>query len=407
MSLERITELFRSVRAQSEHLCRHLSAEDMSAQSMEDASPAKWHLAHTTWFFETFIVLKRSSTAPFNSHFQHLFNSYYNSVGQPFSRPARGLLTRPSVEEVFAYRRHIDETLLADLDESELALVEIGLHHEMQHQELLQTDLLHLLAQNPMLPAAMPACQKESPKAFGEVKWHSYGETIVTVGATEDGFSYDCERGQHKFLLTSFRVASQLVSNADWLEFIRDGAYQNPMLWLSEGWAECQRQNWQAPAYWQCDDERWFQFGLDGLQELKPDAPVCHVSYYEAQAFATWAGKRLPREHEHEYLSQSLALSGNFLESQCWRPMPAQSDGVAQLYGDVWEWTQSAFLPYPGFKAENGALGEYNGKFMSGQQVLKGGSCATPILQMRPSYRNFFYPHQRWQFMGLRLAEDC
>jgi ergothioneine biosynthesis protein EgtB len=407
MSLERAIERYRSVRAQSERLCQYLSAEDMAAQSMEDASPVKWHLAHTTWFFETFIVLKRGSRQPFNAHFQHLFNSYYNSVGEPYSRPSRGLLTRPSVDEVFSYRRSIDEALLQGIDESELELLELGLHHEMQHQELLQTDLLHLLWQNPMLPSAMPAGSSESKTACEPAQWHAFPETVMELGADDEGFSYDCERPRHKILITPFKVSSQLVSNADWLEFMKDGGYQNPMLWLSEGWAECQRQQWQSPLYWRRDQDQWCQFGLDGLKLLNPHAPVCHVSYFEAQAFASWAGKRLLREPEHEYLTRELSLSGNFLESQCWRPMPAQSSGVTQLYGDVWEWTQSAFLPYPGFKAENGALGEYNGKFMSGQQVLKGGSCATPMLQMRPSYRNFFYPHQRWQYMGLRLADDC
>lgn len=400
-------------REQSSALCEGLTAEDMTAQSMEDASPIKWHLAHTTWFFETFILLKTNSYKAINPQFQYLFNSYYESVGDPYARPKRGLITRPGVDEVLEYRRAVDTAILQVIESDYKAfaeVIEIGLHHEMQHQELMLTDLLHLFAQNPLFPAAMQVeNESQLSEAPTEMRWLTFDAAMVEVGHDNLGFSYDCERPRHKTYLSPYALASRPVTNIEWLEFMEDGGYENSLLWLSEGWACIKEKQWQAPAYWLKQEGQWQQFGLDGLKPISPAAPVSHISYFEAQAYAMWAGKRLPREHELEVNSEGLEIGGNFVEQKLLRPQPlgtSSSMSVQQLYGDVWEWTQSAYLPYPKFKAENGALGEYNGKFMSGQFVLRGGSCATPQKQMRSSYRNFFYPHQRWQFTGLRLAQD-
>ena len=402
---------YQRVRSQSLSLCKNLSVEDMTAQSMPDASPIKWHLAHTSWFFETFILAPYAGLKAFDPVFQQLFNSYYVSLGQPYARPQRGLITRPSVQQVIDYRAYVDEhmnTLLGD-QEAPQELVTVGLHHEMQHQELMLTDILHLFSHNPQHPAAI-ANENTAEAPAGEYSmstWLRYDAQQASVGAgRDDTFSYDCEQPRHQTFLNEFSLASRLVSNAEWLEFIQDGGYQEPLLWLSDAWAHAKQQQWETPAYWVKKNDAWFQFGLDGLKKINPFAPVCHISYYEAQAYATWAGKRLPREHELESVTQAQTIHGNFVESKNWRPQPATGEGVRQLYGDVWEWTESPFTPYPGFRAEQGALGEYNGKFMCNQFVLKGGSCATAKQQMRASYRNFFYPHQRWQFSGLRLAAD-
>lgn len=407
-----ITEQFQQVRKQTLALTRNLSAEDMTAQSMPDASPVKWHLAHTTWFFETFILREYlPNYRLFDDAFPHLFNSYYVSAGSRYLRASRGLLTRPSLEQVLAYRHYVDEHMLGLLeheDANHAGLTTIGLHHEMQHQELLLTDVLHLLAHNPIFPAVFES-RKESYSPV-ELAFKNIEGSMIKVGAREEGFSYDCERPCHLTYLSPHQLANRLVTNQEWLEFMTEGGYDEPLLWLSDGWACKEKNNWQSPLYWEHRDDQWFQYGLDGLQVLDMKAPVSHVSYYEADAFARWAGKRLPREAELEYSAQLLDIQGNFVESEIFRPQAAKEEfgelDVFQLYGDVWEWTQSAYLPYPKFKAEQGALGEYNGKFMANQFVLKGGSCATPRLQMRPSYRNFFYPHHRWQFSGLRLADD-
>jgi ergothioneine biosynthesis protein EgtB len=431
---ESIMEHYSAVRQQSIALCRGLHAEDMTPQSMPDASPIKWHLAHTTWFFETFLLMPQlSGYRNFDESYQYLFNSYYESVGKQYSRPERGLITRPTVDQVFAYREYVDTAMLALLDQnhSELnELVTVGLHHEMQHQELMLTDLLHLFSLNPSFPIAMSSVNETGiATRVSELSWSDYDGGLFDAGASNDrntdgasegisygssndfgyDFSYDCERPQHQSFLTPFRIANRTVTNGEWLQFMDDNAYSNSLLWLSDGWAARNRTDWRAPAYWHKRNEQWHQFGLDGLKALDLNAPVSHISYYEAQAFATWSGKRLPREHELEFCAQATKIHGNFVEQKNWRPQAINSDaptGLQQLYGDVWEWTQSAYLPYPKFKAENGALGEYNGKFMANQFVLKGGSCATAKAQMRASYRNFFYPHQRWQFSGLRLAED-
>ena len=405
-----ISEQFRRVRSQTEYLTRNLSAEDMLAQSMADASPAKWHLAHTTWFFETFILSEYlPNYKAFNKSFAHLFNSYYVSAGSRYLRSNRGLLTRPTLNEVLTYRHHVDEHMLTLLDaenESVNEIVVVGLHHEMQHQELLLTDILHLFSHNPDFPAIFDV--KAPVSQTLALNYIGADGSMSRVGAGSNQFSYDCERPSHQTYINPHKLANRLVTNEEWVQFIQDKAYEQPLLWLSDGWA-CREQNdWFAPLYWKQIDGEWFQYGLDGLHALDPNAPVCHVSFYEADAFARWAGKRLPREFELELSAQANEIEGNFVESECYRPTTcgAQDKKINQLYGDVWEWTQSAYLPYPNFKAEQGALGEYNGKFMANQFVLKGGSCATPTLQMRPSYRNFFYPHHRWQFSGLRLAED-
>ncbi|SMF47590.1 ergothioneine biosynthesis protein EgtB [Alteromonadaceae bacterium Bs31] len=405
-------EAYSRVRNQTRLLVEGLSPEDMAAQSMADASPAKWHLAHTTWFFETFILIPHfPSYKPFSEQFQILFNSYYESVGERHPRPQRGLLTRPGLDTVLEYRNYVDRFMdkITDDERKEIAdLVCVGLHHEMQHQELLLTDILHLFSNNPLFPAAMEKNETRPAANSAALQMHSFDGGLIEIGALQQGFSYDNERPRHSTFLNPFRLANRLVSNEEWLEFIADGGYTNSLLWLSDGWATCLRERWYAPLYWREQERGWMHFGLDGLKPLDLHAPVCHISYYEADAFARWSGKRLPREQEWEMCAAEQQIQGNFLEAANWRPLAASSmSNTQQLYGDVWEWTQSPYSAYPGFKAEMGALGEYNGKFMANQFVLRGGSCATPIKQMRNSYRNFFYPHQRWQFSGLRLAEDC
>ncbi len=415
-----LRDQYLAVRQQTQNLIKALSPEDMVPQSMPDASPIKWHLGHTTWFFETFLLRNHvPQYTLFDDSFPHLFNSYYESAGTRYARPQRGLLTRPALEEVMRYRARVDDEMLhllarenSDID----SLVTVGLHHEMQHQELMLTDLLHLMSHNPTFPTAFGDAVKISPTRSGgrtpegpiKLDMIVREDNLIRVGALSDEFSYDCERPSHKTYLGPHALANRLVTNGEWLQFMADNGYKEPLLWLSDGWVLCKSEGWEAPLYWVEKEGEWFQFGLDGLQKIDINAPVCHISYFEAEAFARWAGKRLPREHELEHAASAEAITGNFVEQEQWRPKEAQGSAgeIHQLYGDVWEWTQSAYLPYPKFSPENGALGEYNGKFMVNQFVLKGGSCATPTLQMRSSYRNFFYPHQRWQFSGVRLAED-
>jgi ergothioneine biosynthesis protein EgtB len=404
--------LLARTRSRTVEMTRHLAPEDMVVQSMEDASPAKWHLAHTTWFFEEFIVKPHvpDYRSP-DDRFAYLFNSYYVQMGPRYTRAQRGLLTRPTVAEVRAYRDGVDAALerLIEQGDAPFDLIELGCHHEMQHQELLLTDLLHALSYNPL----HPAYRAPGPLPTVEpapLEWIAIDGGIVEIGHDGDGFAYDNEGPRHQALVHPFRLASRAVTCGEWQDFIADGGYDNATLWLSDGWSMAERECWQAPLYWWPDDDRWMAFGLRGAQPVDPDAPVAHVSYYEADAFARWAGKRLPTEFEWEHAASGAnggTLGGNFLESGRLRPARAKGDGLAQMWGDVWEWTQSAYLPYPGFKPPAGAIGEYNGKFMVNQFVLRGGSCVTPAEQLRRSYRNFFYPHQRWQMMGLRLAEDA
>jgi ergothioneine biosynthesis protein EgtB len=410
----RMRQRFAQVRSLSVDLAANLSDGDATAQSMPDASPAKWHLAHTTWFFESFVLSEFvPDYRPFNARFPVLFNSYYEAKGTRITRVARGTITRPSLEEIREYRVYVDAAVSGALDRlppSERNLVELGCHHEQQHQELLLTDLLHLFAQNPLEPALWPPVDRPADTAPMSLRWVEGARGAVQMGHDASGFSFDCERPRHTAWLAPHALADRLVTNAEWLEFMEDGGYRRPELWLSDGWAWVRDNAIEAPLYWRRRDScQWDQFGLDGLRPVEMSAPVCHVSYYEAEAFARWAGARLPTEAEWESAANELdPTEGVLLDApSAVRPRPAEGrERIRQLFGDAWEWTGSAFLPYPGFRAAPGAIGEYNGKFMSSQFVLKGGSCATPRGHMRASYRNFFYPHQRWQFTGVRLAKD-
>jgi len=404
-----VAERFGQVRAQTLALCAGLSAEDMQIQSMPDASPGKWHLAHTTWFFEQFVLGREPGRAPYQPAWAYLFNSYYQSVGPMHARPQRGLLSRPSLDEVLAYRRHVDDAVLALLarnDDPECAaLVLLGTHHEQQHQELLLTDIKHALWCNPLKPACRTAPVAAGTGTSAPMRFVAGREGIVEIGHRGDGFAFDNETPRHRVLLHPHALADRLVTNADYLAFVREGGYREPGLWLSDGWATVQREGWQRPLYW--DEDLSGEFTLAGMQALAPDAPVCHLSYYEADAFARWAGARLPTEAEWESAAQDAPIDGNLQPCASAHPRAAPAGtGVRQLYGDVWEWTASPYVSYPGFRPLPGALGEYNGKFMCGQWVLRGGSCATPRDHLRASYRNFFPPHARWQFSGLRLGQD-
>ncbi|HZX71803.1 MAG TPA: ergothioneine biosynthesis protein EgtB [Rhodanobacter sp.] len=400
---------FRQVRQRTLDLCTGLSAEDLQLQSMPDASPGKWHLAHTTWFFEQFVLGRDATYSAADPAWNHLFNSYYQSVGPMHARPHRGLLSRPSLDEVRDYRQRIDEAVgivLGRGEDAELAaLVELGLQHEQQHQELLLTDIKHAFWCNPLKPAyrapiALPGDSKAVSLRFVEGR-----EGIVEVGHRGEGFAFDNETPRHRELLHPHALANRLVSNAEYLAFVREGGYREPGLWLSDGWATVQREGWQHPMYWQ--DDLASEFTLAGVRALDPHEPVCHLSYFEAEAFARWAGGRLPTEAEWESAAQAVPISGNLQDEGRYQPRAASDgDGLLQLYGDVWEWTASPYVSYPGFRPLPGSLGEYNGKFMCGQWVLRGGSCATPRAHLRATYRNFFPPHARWQFAGLRLGQD-
>ncbi len=402
---------FRAVRASTMALSAPLSAEDACVQSMPDASPAKWHLAHTTWFFET-VVLEACAPgyrSPFPG-FRVLFNSYYNRIGPQFTRAARGLLTRPSLADVQAYRAWVDERLerviAAGPEPATAAFIELGLHHEQQHQELLLMDVKHLFSCNPLYPAyrtraADPGARRSAVAA----SWMAFDGGLVDCGAGPGGFAFDNERPRHRHYLAPFALASRLVTNGEFLAFMDDDGYGEPGLWLADGWARRTDGQWKAPQYWVRRADEWLEFTLGGLRTLDPAAPVCHVSYYEADAYARWAQARLPTEFEWEHAAGQTPVRGNFVEDGWLHPRPAApANGLVQLFGDVWEWTASAYAPYPGFSPLAGAVGEYNGKFMSNQLVLRGGCCATPGAHVRASYRNFFYPHHRWQFGGIRLA---
>jgi ergothioneine biosynthesis protein EgtB len=402
-----------ATRALSSELARPLSDEDQVVQAMDDASPTKWHLAHTTWFFEAFL-LKRflDGYRVFDERFEYCFNSYYESVGPRHPRPKRGLLTRPSAEEVRAYRASTDEALdrllAGSLAPEAVALIELGIHHEQQHQELLLTDILSLFASEPLKPAYRETGPGSAVGEGAPLDWISFGGGIFPVGHDGVGFAYDNEGPRHDALLRPFKLASRPVTNDEWSAFIADGGYATPTLWLADGWNTVRGQDWRGPLYWEDAKGGAAQMSLNGFRPIDPAAPVTHISYYEADAFARWAGCRLPTEFEWEVAAGSVPLEGATLASGRLRPMPASiGAGLKQMIGDVWEWTGSAYLPYPGFKAAAGAVGEYNGKFMCNQFVLRGGSCVTPEGHIRRTYRNFFYPHQRWQFTGLRLAQDA
>jgi ergothioneine biosynthesis protein EgtB len=416
---EVIAERYRAVRRATEQLCAPLSPEDCGAQSMPDASPAKWHLAHTAWFFETFVLEQAlEGFVPFHPDFRVLFNSYYESVGDQHPRPERGLLTRPSLDLVFEYRAHVDQSVLALLNADSpefLGAIELGLEHECQHQELILTDVKHLLSCNPLHPAYRPEATRRA-SADKPLDWIGFEARLGWVGYAGEGFSFDNERPRHRVFIDAFELATRCCTNAEYAGFIEDGGYRRPELWLSDGWATASSCRWEAPLYWQRDSKDWMAMTLAGFRELRGSEPVCHLSYYEADAFARWMGARLPTEAEWEMAAAGLPVEGNFVETGLLHPAPIPSartsdergttSGLNQMFGDVWEWTQSDYTAYPGFRPLGADFGEYNGKFMCNQRVLRGGSCATPRSHLRPTYRNFFPPDARWQFSGIRLARD-
>jgi ergothioneine biosynthesis protein EgtB len=411
-----LAERFGQVRSLTQALAQPLSAEDCAIQSMPDASPVKWHLAHTTWFFETFVLSRHEpARAPFHPAFRVLFNSYYNAVGDRHPRPQRGLLSRPSLPEVLAYRHHVDEAIAGLLDRDALSpalrdLVLLGTHHEQQHQELLLTDVKHLLSCNPLRPAYQK-CWPLTAVSARQVGWVGFEAGAREIGHAGGGFAFDNESPRHKVWLRDFEIASHPVTNGDFARFIEDGGYRRPELWLSAGWDLVAARGWEAPMYWERRDGQWHTFTLHGMARIEPNTPACHLSFFEADAYARWAGARLPTEAEWEAAAEGTCLEGNFLESGAMHPLAlrdaAAPGTLSQAFGDVWEWTRSDYAPYPGFKPAEGAVGEYNGKFMSNQYVLRGGSCATPASHIRATYRNFFPAEARWQFSGLRLARDA
>jgi ergothioneine biosynthesis protein EgtB len=412
-----LAERYQQVRAATEALCEPLATEDYVIQSMPDCSPTKWHLAHVSWFFETFLLRPNlDGYRPLDPQYAYLFNSYYNAAGDKYPRPQRGLISRPTVAEVYDYRKHVDQRVL-DLvecaDEAVFAaiapIVTLGGHHEQQHQELILTDLKHMLSHNPLHPVYVERKPPATP-SVASMRWVDVPEGVYWIGHAGDGFAFDNEGKRHREFLQSFQLASRLVTNADYLEFMRDGGYERPEFWLSMGWATVQQNEWRAPLYWEHDSGNWWQYTLSGMRPVEPSEPVTHISYFEADAYAHWANARLPTEAEWEVASEQVQIGGNFVESGLVHPRPVGSGPqgeLLQMFGDVWEWTQSSYSPYPGFRIAPGALGEYNGKFMCNQYVLRGGSCATPESHIRRTYRNFFPPEARWQFSGVRLAKDA
>ena len=403
-------------------LTADLAPEDCVVQSMPDVSPTKWHMAHTTWFFETFLLKKwNPGYQPVNPEYAYLFNSYYNAAGDMHRRDLRGLISRPTVEETRHYRHAIDsrvEDLLHSADEQTLREIEplivLGLNHEQQHQELLLTDIKHVFAQNPLHPVWRQsenhflAAKGNGPA--GPARFVEFDETIVEIGHAGSDFCYDNEQPRHRVLLQPFGLCTRLVTNGEYIEFIEAAGYARPQYWLSLGWTTVNEQRWQAPLYWKNEEGKWWNFSLSGYRPVEESEPVTHLSYFEADAFANWAGKRLPTEFEWEHAATGEPLEGNFVERGTFHPQPAEhaqdEKDLSQMFGDVWEWTRSSYSPYPGYRAEAGALGEYNGKFMCNQYVLRGGSCATSQTHIRRTYRNFFQPEKRWQFTGIRLAQD-
>ena len=442
-----LAERYGQVRGFTEALCEPLAIEDYVLQSMPDASPTKWHLAHTSWFFETFVLVPAlPGYRAFHPRYSFLFNSYYNAVGERHCRPRRGLLSRPTVEETYRYRAHVDRAVSELLDRGEdvlppdlRAVVDLWLHHEQQHQELILTDIKHAFSMNPLRPAyreraAGPPCASDRDSAVGRspdgdrssahgsgdstahsgsegqaaaLGWVGFDEGVRWTGHAGEGFAFDNEGPRHREFVPAFEFADRPVTSGEYRAFIEDRGYERPELWLSAGWATVQEHRWEAPLYWERADDGWYSLTLAGYLPVDDAEPVCHISLFEADAYARWAGARLPTEAEWEVAASGTPLSGNFVESGRCHPGPAGAEaGLRQLYGDVWEWTRSDYSPYPGYEPDPGALGEYNGKFMCGQYVLRGGSCATSRTHIRPTYRNFFPPEARWQFTGLRLARD-
>jgi ergothioneine biosynthesis protein EgtB len=412
-----LIERYRRVRDFTARLCRNLEPEDYVVQSMPDVSPTKWHLAHTSWFFETFVVKqwmpRYRSEVP---QYAYLFNSYYNAAGDMHRRDLRGLISRPTVAETYRFRESIDECvlqLLADADDARLAEIEpvltLGLHHEQQHQELLVTDIKHVFAQNPLYPVFHEAKTDAQNGGVAPQRFIEFDEAIVMIGHDGAGFSYDNEGPRHRALVPAFSLSNRLITNGEYLEFMEAGGYTRPEFWLSLGWMTVNEQRWRAPLYWVERDGAWCNFTLSGFRPVDEAEPVTHISYFEADAYANWAGARLPTEFEWERVATDLPIAGNFVDDERFHPARtsrSNDSALHQMYGDAWEWTRSGYLPYPGYRAGPGALGEYNGKFMCNQMVLRGGSCATSRDHIRSTYRNFFQPEKRWQFTGIRLARD-
>jgi ergothioneine biosynthesis protein EgtB len=411
-----LVENFSKIRLFTEKLCEPLVTEDYVIQTMPDVSPTKWHLGHTSWFFESFILRDvNKDYESINPLYDYLFNSYYVQIGERWFRPHRGLLSRPTVKDVYDYRKYVNDKVqnfIETADEKSLAkfapIIEIGLNHEQQHQELILTDIKHVLSVNPLKPVYAERSINKEPLPDSKLNWIEFPEGIYHIGSEGKRFCYDNETPRHKQYLKPFSLANRLVTNREYIDFIENGGYENTPLWLSDGWATVEKEKWKAPLYWEEKDGEWWNFTLNGFRKVNPDEPVVHISYYEADAFATWRDLRLPTEAEWEIAATDLKYNGNFVDEMNFHPSPLEKNGneLMQMYGDVWEWTRSSYSPYPGYKPLPGALGEYNGKFMSGQMVLRGGSCATSKSHIRNTYRNFFPPHSRWQFMGLRLAKD-
>ena len=419
---EGLLSRFAAIRQRTEALIAPLSPEDCVVQSMPDVSPAKWHLAHTTWFFETFVLARvERDFRPHRPGWDFLFNSYYETVGPMHPRPRRGLLTRPSLQEVLDYREAVTERVSRVLEagdpcgaaegsgsEGWLDVVELGLQHEQQHQELLLMDIQHVLWCNPLRPAYRELPTRV-PAATAAAGWTEFEGGLVDIGFGGEGFHFDNEAPRHRVHLSGFRLADRPVTCGEYRAFLEDGGYDHSAWWMSDGWEEREQRGWEAPLYWERRDDAWWRFTLAGMRPVDDGDPLCHVSWYEADAFARWAGKRLPREEEWEHAAADCAVSGNFAEDGSLVPMPVPADEPGTpcgMFGHVWEWTASPYAGYPGYRPVAGALGEYNGKFMANQMVLRGGCCATPRSHVRPTYRNFYYPASRWQFSGLRLAQD-
>lgn len=412
-SKEQLIDRFKAIRNFSHQLVEPLETEDFVVQAIENTSPAKWHLAHVSWFYETFVLEKAiPDYKSLHPQYSYIFNSYYLQTGEPHKRSKRGLLSRPTVEQVFEYRDYVDQQIQIFLDQASDAqlkefgpVIEIGNHHEQQHQELMLTDIKYMFAQNPLYPEYRELSITEGTNP-NPLNWISFDDGIYEIGNKGGGYTYDNEHPRHRKFLEPFEIADRLITNGEFMEFMEDDGYGRSELWLDDGWATVNKNNWDAPLYWAQKDGQWYYYTLGGFREVNPNEPVTHVSYYEADAYARWAGERLPTEAEWEVSAGDKPYSGNFVEKGNFHPSPVQenSNGLKQMYGDVWEWTMSAYEPYPGYKPLPGALGEYNGKFMCSQYVLRGGSCATSETHIRKTYRNFFYPDARWQFNGIRLA---
>lgn len=410
---DHILSEFKKVRAFTHHLVEPLETEDFVIQPMENASPAKWHLAHTSWFFETFVLGKyQQGFESLHPQYAYFFNSYYLQTGVPFTRANRGMLSRPTVKEVFEYRSYVNDQMTQFIENSSeeiwneaAAVIEIGNHHEQQHQELILTDLKYLLAQNPLLPVYRDRVISETP-APTDINWIKFDEGMVKVGNKGKEFTYDNEHPRHRTFVQDYELADRMITNKEYLEFMNAGGYDRSEFWLDEGWSTLKKEAWVAPLYWFKRDEKWMNFTLSGTRFIDENEPVTHISYFEADAFARWKGVRLPTEQEWEHACGKREITGNFVDENAFHPIPnnEKGDGLKQMYGDAWEWTMSSYSPYPNYKPLPGALGEYNGKFMANQYVLRGGSCATSRSHIRKTYRNFFHANARWQFSGIRLA---